>query len=86
VPSSQDLHPREGARFLFEQIEPARWRVRVFLPAGESWQGAVAIDPDITLEIAPPYGEHWTAQEARKLARVLKRQPKAKLIRWRGAS
>ncbi|NVB37738.1 hypothetical protein G6O69_07825 [Pseudenhygromyxa sp. WMMC2535] len=94
-PSSQDLHPKTGARFVFERAaEPSpagepRYALTIYLPAGREWSGelswaeghslitdepdASAVDEALGLALA----------EAHKLARVLRRDPKPKLVRWR---
>lgn len=83
--SGADLHPATGARFVFEREpgEPPRYRVTVFLPeavcfaAMVSWDGAVS-------KILPAPEDAWVCAEIEKLARVLHREPKARLTRWRG--
>lgn len=59
------------------------YRVEVFLPEQRKlesmlrWdEGQPRLDPDLS--------DPWARDEALKLARVLKRTPKAVLSRWRG--
>lgn len=86
--SSQDLHPKAGARFVFErQGEAMSYRVLVYLPDSRMAQGSLSWDDSgsATLELEPePTGDdQWIVQGVLKLARVLKRDPKAWLSRWR---
>lgn len=86
--SSQDLHPSAGARFVFEREgEALRYRFIVYLPGTAQHTGTLDWDGEgkANIEIEPaPAGEvAWIVEGAAKLARVLKRDPKAKLIRWR---
>jgi hypothetical protein len=84
--SGADLHPATGGRFVFEREpgEPPRYRVDVFLPekghvaCGLEWDaaGIARLDPEPT--------DAWVLGEVTKLARVLHRDPKARLVRWRG--
>ncbi|PRQ08424.1 hypothetical protein [Enhygromyxa salina] len=93
--SSQDLHPSTGARFVFEREPSAapdspRYLVTIYLPGTERWSGRLEwvdgrakLDP--TTEPAPdrePWP--WALAEALKLARVLHRDPKPHMVRWRG--
>lgn len=96
-PSSQDLHPRTGARFVFEregqdQAEdtPVRYRVHIYLPGDGRWTGALRwTEGEATLDAGEQSGAVDEADltrardEALKLARVLKRDPKAHMVRWR---
>jgi hypothetical protein len=88
-PSSDNLHPREGARFVFERVPaPAgagelRYEVRVYLPAGELMRGQVAWTSDGAIDFHGLSFSQRVAQEVVKLARVLKKDHAARLIRWR---
>lgn len=90
-PSSQDLHPTTGARFAFERIgdapEPS-YGVAIHFPEGRTWLGKLEwIDGRAKLEPAPEPDDSelvWAHAEALKLARVLHRDPRAHMLRWRG--
>jgi hypothetical protein len=86
ISTSDDLHPETGGRFVFEreQEQPPRYRLRVYLPAGESLASAVSWQESRAC-FEPPLPPGWAADEAIKLARVLHRDPQRKLVRWRGA-
>jgi hypothetical protein len=90
-PSSHDLHPKTGARFVFDRVaselEPA-YAVTIYLPEARRWAGTLrwvdghaALEP--VAEQAALEGE-WALAEALKLARVLHRDPKPHMTRWRG--
>ena len=84
-PSSQDLHPRTGARFVFDKLDDdPRYAVVVYLPEAISWRGELGwVEGKASLsggEDAPA----WTREEALKLARVLRRDAKDHMVRWRG--
>ena len=95
--SSRDLHPRTGARFVFER-DPSdgddaapRYAVAIYLPGTEltrarlAWvDGTAQVDPEdaSTWGAAP----EWARAEVIKLARVLHRSPRAHMVRWRGPS
>ena len=93
-PSSRDLHPQTGARFVFDRLasEPElTYTVAIYLPEARRWTGTLRwLDGRATLE--PSAGEpsagdpelEWAHAEALKLARVLHRDPKPHMIRWRG--
>jgi hypothetical protein len=89
-PSSADLHPKTGARFVFERRgEALCYDVMIYLPAGRSWGGALQWRDGRSVIADEPGAEavddalRWALAEAHKLARVLHREPKAKLSRWR---
>jgi hypothetical protein len=87
-PSSRDLHPKTGARFVFDRIasEPA-YTVAIYLPEARHWSGTLRwLDGRAELEPAAPSGDaelEWAHAEALKLARVLHRDPKPHMLRWR---
>ncbi|MBC8069782.1 MAG: hypothetical protein IAG13_15705 [Deltaproteobacteria bacterium] len=85
ISTSDDLHPATGARFVFEreQAEPPRYRVKVFLPAGELLGSTLRWEESRPC-FEPPLPPGWPADEATKLARVLHREPQSRLVRWRG--
>jgi hypothetical protein len=92
--SSHDLHPSSGGRFVFERIEPSaaiEYRVQVFLPAGArfdatlAWvEGVAALREHPDNASVPDELIAWARSEVLKLARVLHRDPKPRLSRWRG--
>ena len=86
--SSQDLHPTAGARFVFERKgEEPVYALAVYLPAGLLLEGSLVWDEEGKAQIAlspEPSGDaSWVVDGAAKLARVLKREPKTRLSRWR---
>ena len=87
--SSQDLHPSAGARFVFEQrdAERPRYRLEIYLPEGRRNGGELVWDAEgkaqLSFDHEPGEADAWIKEGAAKLARVLKRDPKAKLSRWR---
>lgn len=91
-PSSQDLHPTTGARFVFDRLERAEgYAVAIYLPEGLRWSGRLTwTDGVASLEPDPeqpdPTDEPlaWAHAEALKLARTLRRTPKQHIVRWRG--
>lgn len=88
--SSQDLHPRTGARLVFvrEDDEGVSYGVDVFLPEGLRVMARVRWDAageSIVEGAEAATGDHaWVVEEIHKLARVLRRTPKQRLVRWRG--
>ena len=86
-PSSQDLHPRTGARFVFDKLDEApRYAVTVYLPGSDTWSAELAwVEGQAQLDASPTDpAVDWTHAEALKLARVLRRDPKDHMVRWRG--
>ncbi len=83
--SGADLHPATGARFVFEREpgEPPRYRVQVYLPEARTLECTVGWE-DASVRIEPVPDDAWVAAEIAKLARVLHRDPKSRLTRWRG--
>ncbi len=90
-PSSSDLHPKSGARFVFERDSasdvPAHYRVHVHLAGGDTWAGSLAwADGKAELVATGSQDverEPWVRATALALARVLKRKPQQRLLRWR---
>lgn len=92
-PSSRDLHPRTGARFVFERDpgEPPRYAVTIYLPGTRRWFGHLAwteagaeLTPAEAADTAEDETLAWARAEALKLARVLHRDPRQQMVRWRG--
>ena len=65
-------------------MQPTRYDVVAHLASGVQAQAVLTWDADGHAHLEPPIPMEWAQQEAIKLARVLHRDPKAKLIRWRG--
>ena len=68
-------------RIYFQQTAADTWAVTAFLPEAHTWAGTYVRGTGV--ETPPEVAEHWSADEARKLARVLERAPREKLMRWR---
>ncbi len=92
-PSSKDLHPESGGRFVFERLSAdadaaaPRYRVNAYLPGQRSWSGEVHWVDEQAIVEGPEASDDelsWARAEVLKLARVLHRDPKPKLVRWRG--
>ncbi|TPV92849.1 MAG: hypothetical protein B7733_23435 [Myxococcales bacterium FL481] len=83
--SSHDLAPKHGARFVFTrqhgEDDPPVYTVDVHRPDRAVERLAVRCGHPITLEPIPR--DTRVAEAVTKLARALKRQPKARLVRWR---
>lgn len=91
-PSSRDLHPATGARFVFDRVGDG-YAVTIYLPGELCWSGQLSWPGNVaTLE--PEAGQvrpteeplAWAHAEALKLARTLRRTPKQHMVRWRGPS
>ncbi len=80
--SSDDLHPKSGARFLLTR-DDGHYRVEVFLPEGRALRCTLAWDEQGHARLDPPLSHSGAHEEVLKLARVLRRSPKARLTRWR---
>ncbi|MEM9454706.1 MAG: hypothetical protein AAGF11_11040 [Myxococcota bacterium] len=84
--SSHDLHPAHGGRFVLTRVgstDDPQYEVTIYLPEGRRldthlrWtDGQAALDPTLA--------DEWAQTETLKLARVLRRTPRASLTRWRG--
>ncbi len=86
MPSSHDLHPKQGARFVFirhAEVEPPRYRVEVFLPGTRHIQTNLRWDEAGKPLVEPAIEHDAVLDQLLRLARVLKRTPKARLTRWR---
>jgi hypothetical protein len=95
--SSEDLHPSAGARFVFTReastamdagadLELARLRyaVAAHLADGRTLSATLSWDERGQARLDPGWPDAWAHEEALKLARVLKTDPKRRLLRWRG--
>jgi hypothetical protein len=85
-PSSQNLHPTHGGRFVLERTceAPVTYAVIVYLPEGEKVESVLSWNEQGAPTLDPPFSSAWVHDETVKLARVLKRTPKTHLSRWRG--
>ena len=81
-PSSADLHPKTGARFVFERREDV-YEVEVHLADGTSLRTTLRFGAEGGSSLEPTIDVDWAGAEVHKLARVLKREPKDRLVRWR---
>ncbi len=88
--SSQDLHPSAGARFVFERAGATlTYDLQVYMPQGRTAKGSLRWTEgglaQLVLVEQPSAADEWIIEGALKLARVLERDPKAKMSRWREA-
>jgi len=83
--SSKDLHPKQGARFVFEREgeAPLTYRVEVFLPETRRVDTRLSWDDSGTPVVEPAVNDAAVLDQLVKLARVLKRSAAARLTRWR---
>lgn len=87
APSSLDLHPSHGGRFVFTRRASeglGEYDVAVYLPAARLLNARLRWDEAGHATLEPPLPDDWAQQEALKLARVLRQAPKDRLTRWRG--
>lgn len=83
--SSEDLHPRSGARFVLEREGAApRYRAAVYLAGGATLRCDLSWDDAGRAALDPEPGDPWVRDELLKLARVLRHEGQARLQRWRG--
>jgi hypothetical protein len=85
-PSSDDLHPRHGGRFVLsrhEHVEPPAYTVEVFLPKGITLHSTLTWTDAGPASLDPPLTDAWAQAEVLKLARVLRKNPRDRLSRWR---
>lgn len=84
--SSRDLHPAHGGRFVLTRIgsdDALAYDVAIHLPEGRRLDTRLRwLDGQPVLDPALP--DAWAEAETLKLARVLRRTPRASLTRWRG--
>lgn len=86
MPSSQELHPVVGARFICERLdEPSpSYRISVYAAGGATHHAELRWDAEGHAQLAPPVPDAWAQAELLKLARVLKHSQQQRLTRWRG--
>ena len=94
--SSEELHPASGARFVFTRRDtdlaeggesdekPPSYVVEAHLAGGRTLSGSLSWDERGQACLEPEWDDAWAREEALKLARVLKADPKRRLLRWRG--
>ncbi len=83
--SSEGLHPKQGARFVFTRKDGAAplYQVQVFIADARTLETTLAWGEDGRAYCEPPLADTRAQQETLKLARVLGRTPKERLSRWR---
>ncbi len=83
--SSQNLHPKQGARFVFtrEGEAPLTYQVEVLLPGTSRVDVRLRWDEKGLPAIEPAALDAAVADQLVKLARVLKRSAAPRLTRWR---
>ena len=83
--SSHDLHPKQGARFVFtrEDETPLSYQVEVFLPGTSRVDARLTWNENGSPVIVPAAQDAAVADQLVKLARVLKRSAAPRLTRWR---
>jgi len=83
--TSKDLHPKQGARFVFhrENEAPLSYRVEVFLPGGRRVDTHMRWDEGGAPAFEPTVEDATVLEHLVKLARVLKRTSAPRLSRWR---
>jgi len=84
-PTSADLHPKHGARFVLTRIAetPLAYRIEVYLPNACRLESTLSWDEGGQAHLCPTLADSWAHDETLKLARVLKRSPRERLLRWR---
>lgn len=84
MPSSQELHPETGARFVCERVDGDAlvYRFAVFAAGGATYRGELRCGDEVVAD--PPCADPWAQAELLKLARVLRHGRQARLTRWRG--
>lgn len=86
--SSKDLHPKQGARFVFEREDeaPLTYRVEVYLPESVRIETRLRWDDEGASVLEPAVDDAAVVEHLVKLARVLKRSAAPRLTRWRALS
>jgi hypothetical protein len=86
VPSSHELHPVTGARFVCERRDDAElvYQVTVYVAGGLTHHAELRWDAAGQAYADPRCEEAWVQTELLKLARVLKHNQQERLTRWRG--
>ena len=87
MPSSQELHPVAGARFICERQDDDTapvYKIAVYAAGGATHHTELRWDAEGHAEVSPPLADPWAQTELIKLARVLKHSQQQRLTRWRG--
>jgi len=86
MPSSQELHPVAGARFVCERVpgEALVYAVAVHLAGGHTHAATLRWDAEGRAVAEPVCADGWAQAELLKLARVLRHSEQPRLTRWRG--
>lgn len=84
--SSEELHPKSGARYVCEREpgEPPRYRAAVYMAGGATVRATLAWDAAGQAVLEPPPEDAEVREELVKLARVLRHSGQERLSRWRG--
>ncbi len=80
--SSEHLHPKTGARYVFTR-EAEAYNVVVFQAGGTTLQTCLRWEPDGRAMLEPSIDDPMAHEQIIKLARVVKRTGQARLTRWR---
>jgi len=86
MPSSQELHPATGARFVCERLPapPLAYQVVMYLAGGATHRAELRWDAEGQAQALPVCPDPWAQTELLKLARALKHSQQQRLTRWRG--
>ena len=87
MPSSQELHPVAGARFICERDDDGAapvYKITVYAAGGATHHAELRWDPEGHVQVTPALTDAWAQAELIKLARVLKHSQQQRLTRWRG--
>ena len=86
MPSSHEMHPVTGARFVCERTDDAAlvYQVAVHVAGGHTHRAELRWDEAGQAVAAPACPDAWVQTELLKLARVLKHSQQPRLTRWRG--
>lgn len=85
--ADRDAIPDHGARFVFTRegdAAPVIYRVEVLVAGGPTLATSLRWDESDRPVLEPDMAEGWVRDETLKLARVLHKDPKPRLSRWRG--
>ena len=84
VNSSLNLHPKTGARYVFERDgQRESYSIEVYAAGGARFSGVLRWTDDGAAVLEPTPSEPGVQTELLKLARVVKRTRQARLTRWR---